>query len=94
MRIPRLLVSYLTLMAFVGLIGYEVSAKLPGPEIQGLAGCRVARMAEQHTPWRELSGVMPIDRVAHEFEEAARFYRLLLTGAPSSPLFTVLETSQ
>lgn len=75
----RLRIAGLVLGAWViAALGlYELAAKAPVDVAAGWPGRRAARQAESATRWRPPTGLMPIDRILHEGEEAARFYAAL-----------------
>ncbi|RKZ15966.1 hypothetical protein DRQ50_06865 [bacterium] len=68
--------AYLTTIAVLALAFYEVTAK--SPELLGhrLPGWQSCYQAELSTRWDPPTGIMPLDKVLHEGEEALRFYGL------------------
>ena len=59
---------------------YETTAKAPdwlGRHLPGRAACR---RAELLTRWDPPTGIVPLDRLLHEGEEALRFYGLRRGG--------------
>lgn len=80
----RLRIAGLVLGAWgVAALGlYELAAKAPADIAAGWSGRRAARHAESATRWRPPTGLMPVDRVLHEGEEAARFYAALAGFRP------------
>lgn len=60
-----------------GLGIYELTAKAPPRLRPGLPGAWAADRAEHATRWRPPTGILPVDKLLHEGEEAARFYAAL-----------------
>ncbi len=56
---------------------YEVTAKSPSILGARLPGWWAADQAEHATRWDPPTGLMPLDKVLHESEEAVRFYAAL-----------------
>lgn len=56
---------------------YELTAKSPRLLGAALPGWWAAERAEHHTRWRPPTGVLPVDKLLHEGQEAARFYAML-----------------
>ena len=69
---------YLAYLVIVALGLYETTAK--APELLGLdlPLSRTGVRAEHDTAWQAHTGVLPLDRLLHESEEAVRFYSYLL----------------
>jgi hypothetical protein len=70
-----------TLLALLGvwfLAGYELPARAVDDFDRHPPGWEAALAAERETPWRAWTGWRPLDRLLHEGEEAARFWRRLL----------------
>lgn len=58
-----------------GLLGlYEITAKSPALLGQPLPGWRKCCLAERRTPWRQPTGIPPLDSLLHESREALLFY--------------------
>jgi len=66
-----------------GLGLYELTAKSPQLTGAALPGWWAAEEAEKATRWRPPTGLMPLDKVLHEGEEAARFYAALVAFRPA-----------
>ena len=65
-----------------GLLGYEIVAR-SGPWPGGpLPGWYEARLAERRTAFVPWTGLMPLDLLLHEGQEAAGYYSLLLRPGP------------
>ncbi len=56
---------------------YELAAKSPVGPAGAWPARRAARQAEAVTRWRPPTGLLPLDKLLHEGEEAARFYAAL-----------------
>lgn len=56
---------------------YELAAKSPVGPAAAWPARRAARQAESATRWRPPTGLLPLDKLLHEGEEAARFYAAL-----------------
>lgn len=82
--VNRLRIAGLVLGAwvFAALGLYELAAKAPADIAARWPGRRAARQAEAATRWRPPTGLMPVDKVLHEGEEAARFYATLAGFRP------------
>lgn len=78
-RLRCLLVLALWLPA-TGLLGYEVVQKSPSTPLGALPGASLAAWADRSVIWRPVTGVVPIDRLLHESQEACLYYRGLATG--------------
>ncbi len=75
-RWRTLLILALTwLVAGLGI--YELTAKVPLRPGSGLPGSWAVARAERATRWRPPTGILPVDKLLHEGEEAARFYAAL-----------------
>lgn len=70
------------LIAGLGL--YELAAKSPIGATAPPARRAVAA-AEGATRWRPPTGLLPVDKLLHEGEEAARFYAALAGFRPQRP---------
>ena len=68
---------YLFLMAFTALGFYELTAKSTTWLGQPLPGWRESRQVERSTRWDPPTGILPLDKLLHESQEACRFYGLL-----------------
>ncbi len=75
LRLPLLVLSAWLL---AGLSVYEMTAKSPLLTGQTLPGWWATAQAERDTRWRPRTGVLPVDKLMHEGEEAARFYATLV----------------
>ena len=62
---------------FVALGLYEVTAKSPSLLGSPLPGWGATLQAEFSTPWQPRTGVLPVDKLLHESQEACRFYVIL-----------------
>ena len=80
----RLLVAGYTLLyvSCLALGIYEMTAKSPSILGKQLPGWWASDKAEKSTRWNPPTGVMPLDKLLHEGEEAWKFYALL-TGIRS-----------
>ncbi len=76
--IGLLLTATSTLVAALGF--YELTAKSPSLLGHPLPGWQKTDRIEKVTTWEQPTGIMVVDKVLHEGEEAARFYGLM--GAP------------
>jgi acyl dehydratase len=56
---------------------YEITAKSPVLLGSPLPGWRTTCRVEESTPWRQPTGILPVDKVLHESREAYLFYGLL-----------------
>ena len=65
---------FLTVLA---LGSYELTAKSPTWLGHPLPGWQASRLAEKSTCWQQPTGILPVDKLLHEGEEAARYYGLL-----------------
>ncbi len=62
----------------VGLLGlYEFTAKSPQLLGNALPGWQETQQVENLTPWEPPTGILPLDKLLHEGEEALRFYGFL-----------------
>ncbi|MBK8165444.1 MAG: hypothetical protein IPK64_05680 [bacterium] len=73
----RILIIVLGAWMVAALALYEVAAKAPAEVAVAWPGRRAAGRAEAETRWRPPTGLLPIDKLLHEGEEAARFYAAL-----------------
>lgn len=78
-RLPILVLSA-WLLAGMGL--YELTAKSPAWAGQAWPGWWACEKAEHVTRWNPPTGVLPLDKVLHEGEEAAHFYATLAGSRP------------
>lgn len=62
---------------------YELAEKSPDAMARHWPGRRAARQAEASTRWQPPTGLLPVDKLLHEGEEAARFYAALAGFRPS-----------
>jgi hypothetical protein len=58
---------------------YEMTAKSPSLLGTRLPGWWATDRAEKATRWNPPTGVLPVDKLLHEGEEAVRFYASLTT---------------
>lgn len=56
---------------------YEITAKSPTLLGDPLPGWWATDRAEKTTCWNPPTGLLPLDKLLHEAEEAVRFYRFL-----------------
>lgn len=68
--------AYLGAVTLLALTFYEVTANSPQLLGQPLPGWQACRHAEQTTRWDPRTGILPLDRVLHEGQEALTFYGL------------------
>ncbi len=61
----------------IGLAMYEMTAKSPTLLGQPLPGWRATVRAERTTRWNPPTGILAVDKLLHEGEEALRFYRII-----------------
>ncbi len=75
----RLITASLALLylACLALGIYEVTAKTPSLVGVHLPGWWASDEAEKQIRWNPPTGLMPLDKLLHEGEEAVRFYSLL-----------------
>lgn len=64
-------------VACVALGIYEMTAKSPTLLGTRLPGWWATERAEHTTRWNPPTGILPLDKVLHEGEEAVRFYAVL-----------------
>lgn len=80
---------YLILVATAALSLYELTAKSPAWLGTPLPGWQQSRHIEFTTGWQQPTGILPVDKLLHEGEEAVRFYGLLAigrqAGTPTQP---------
>jgi hypothetical protein len=72
------------LLAYLGGLSfgmYEITAKSPALLGKPLPGWWATVRAERTTRWNPPTGFLPLDKLLHEGEEAARFYRFLAKPA-------------
>ncbi len=68
----------------VAVLGYyELAAKCPEALAGRWPGRRAACQAEASTRWQPPTGLLPVDKLLHEGEEAARFYAALAGFRPA-----------
>lgn len=74
MRRVALMTLFLAYTGCAALGFYEVTAKSPflfgAPSPGWIATCKV----EQSTPWRPETGILPLDKILHEAQEACLFF--------------------
>ncbi len=56
---------------------YEITAKSPSILGTRLPGWWATDKAEHSTRWNPPTGILPVDKLLHESEEAVRFYAAL-----------------
>ena len=78
---PALLGLMVPYVAALGLGLYEVTAKSPALLGEPLPGWRATVAAERSTRGNPPTGILPLDKLLHEGEEALRFYRILPDGS-------------
>ncbi len=80
---------FLFMAATAALSMYELTAKSPAWLGRPLPGWQESRQVEGHTRWNQPTGILPLDKLLHEGEEAARFYGLVARRSknlhPSQP---------
>ena len=69
----------------VGLGFYEMTAKSPYLLDEPLPGWWATDRAEKTTRWNPPTGLLPLDKLLHEGEEAVRFYRILVRPLAMNP---------
>ena len=74
---------YLILVATAALSLYELTAKSPTWLGAPLPGWQQSRQIEFTTGWNQPTGILPVDKLLHESEEAVSFYALLARGGYS-----------
>jgi hypothetical protein len=74
---------YLAAMTVLALAFYELTAKSPQLLGRPLPGWQVCRRAEISTRWDPPTGILPLDQLLHEGQEALAFYGL----RPLAPQF-------
>jgi len=80
-KIMRRLSALLAALAWLGLVsllGYELVQKSPGTPLGPLPGHEVARRADLEVRFRASTGLVPLDRLLHEGQEATNYYRALI----------------
>lgn len=79
----RLRIAGLVLVTWLvaGLGLYELAAKSPAG-VAAPPARRAVATAEGATRWRPPTGLLPVDKLLHEGEEAARFYAALAGFRP------------
>lgn len=82
MNALRLLALVLAAWLVAALGMYELTAKSPRLGGPPLPGWWAAERAEHATCWRPATGLLPLDKLLHESEEAARFYATLAGYRP------------
>jgi hypothetical protein len=70
----------LSWLALVGLAGYEVVEKVSSSPLGPLPGHDLAQRADRQVRFRGATGLLALDRVLHEGEEACVYYRDLALG--------------
>ncbi len=56
---------------------YELTAKSPQLLGTPLPRWQSTCQVENSTPWQQPTGILAVDKLLHETQEAARFYRLV-----------------
>jgi len=74
----RILGFVVLVWAAAGLGFYELTAKSPQVTGAALPGWWATEQAEKATRWQPPTGLLPLDRILHEGEEAAHFYAALV----------------
>ena len=72
---------YLILVAVAALGMYELTAKSPTWLGHPLPGWQETYHIERTTGWNQPTGILPVDKLLHEGQEAARYYGLLVHRA-------------
>jgi len=67
-------------LAAVGLGSYEIVQKSPTTPLGPLPGYALAAHADRAVRWRSPTGLVPVDVLLHESQEAFLYYRGLATG--------------
>ncbi|HPF71397.1 MAG TPA: hypothetical protein PLQ13_12050 [Candidatus Krumholzibacteria bacterium] len=76
---------------------YELTAHAPVSVARLLPGGEACRRAERLTRWNPRTGLLPVDKLLHEGEEALRFYGVLDDlpwSAGRQPVAPVLQVAQ
>lgn len=68
---------YLVWLLVAALGHYELTAKSPRVLGRPLPGWPETLQVERRTRWNPPTGILPVDKLLHEGEEAARYYGLL-----------------
>ncbi len=68
---------YLLYLGCLALGIYEMTAKSPSILGTPLPGWYVTDQAEKATRWNPPTGILPVDKLLHEGEEAVRFYAMM-----------------
>lgn len=76
MRRLAILASFLAYFTGSALGFYELTAKSPTLLGSPLPGWDMTCRVEQSTPWRQPTGILPLDKLWHETQEACLFYGL------------------
>jgi hypothetical protein len=74
----KLFICSILYISCLGLVHYELTAKSPGILGARLPAWWATDRAEHQTRWHPLTGVLPLDKLLHESEEAVRFYGILV----------------
>ncbi|MEZ4387420.1 MAG: hypothetical protein R3D98_07530 [Candidatus Krumholzibacteriia bacterium] len=80
MRRISVLLAAVAWLAFVGLAGYELVQKSAGTALGPLPGYELASWADREVRYRATTGILPIDRLLHESQEACLYYHDLALG--------------
>lgn len=72
------LLAALAWLGLVSLLGYELVQKSPDTALGPLPGYEHARQADRSVRFRAATGLVPLDRLLHEGQEAATYYRSLV----------------
>ena len=68
---------FLAYSGFIALGFYEITAKSPTLLGTPLPGWGTTCRVEQSTPWEPPTGILALDKILHETQEAYLFYGLL-----------------
>jgi hypothetical protein len=71
-----------TYLGILSLGHYEMTAKSPSLLGKPLPGWWATDRAEKSTRWNPPTGILPLDKLLHEGEEAVRFYGILVRPTP------------
>ena len=86
--------TILTGLFLVGLTWYELTVKSPAWLGHRLPGWQRACWADDAVILHHWTGLPALDRLLHESEEAALYYRLLPAGQPSGSPAPALDIPQ
>lgn len=76
MRQLAILASFLLYFTGSALGYYELTAKSPALLGAPLPGWDMTCRVENSTPWKQPTGILPVDKLLHETQEACLFYGL------------------